>query len=36
MQDAELNAVEVAIEKYHSGEMSVADAQCLLRDAWEL
>lgn len=36
MQDAELNAVEVAIEKYRSGELSLADAQRFLRDAGKL
>jgi hypothetical protein len=36
MQVAELNAVEAAIEKYHSGELSLSDAQRSIRDAWEL
>lgn len=36
MQDAELNTVEVAIEKYHSGDISLFDAQRVIREAREL
>ena len=36
MQNSELNTVEAAIAKYHSGEQSLSDAQRSIRDAMAL